>query len=84
MTQNAEAVTVVRDIVLPRLAQALGVDEGLVTDDLELATLGLSSLEVMELVYDAEDELDIVVDEESLADVATVGDLLSAVAAAVP
>ena len=30
------------------------------------------------------DELDIVVDEESLADVATVGDLLSAVAAAVP
>ena len=54
---------------MPRLATALGVGEELVTDDLELATLGLSSLEVMEMVYDAEDELDIVVDEDSLADV---------------
>ena len=70
----------VRAVVVPRLAIALGVGEELVTDDLELATLGLSSLEVLELVYDAEDELDIVVDEDSLADVTTVGALLVALA----
>lgn len=62
----------------PRLAEALGVDTSLVTDDLELATLGLSSLEVMELVYDAEDHLGIVVSEEALAEVTTVGELLAA------
>ena len=70
----------VRGVVVPRLAVALGVGEELVTDDLELATLGLSSLEVLELVYDAEDELDIIVDEDSLADVTTVGGLLVALA----
>jgi len=74
------AVARVRAVVMPRLAAALGVREDLVTDDLELATLGLSSLEVMEMVYDAEDELDIVVDEDSLADVTTVGGLLVALA----
>jgi len=65
---------------MPRLAAALGVGEALVTDDLELATLGLSSLEVMEMVYDAEDELDIVVDEDSLADVTNIGELMVALA----
>jgi acyl carrier protein len=63
----------------PRLAAALGVKPELVTDDLELATLGLSSLEIMELIYDAEDHLGIVFPEESLADVTTVGQLLAAV-----
>jgi acyl carrier protein len=62
----------------PRLASALGVSTELVTDDLELATLGLSSLEVMELVYDAEDHLGIVVPEDALAEVTTVGELLAA------
>lgn len=71
----------VRAVVVPRLAASLGVDTGLVTDDLELATLGLSSLEVMEMVYDAEDELDIVVREEVLADVTTVGGLVAVLAA---
>jgi acyl carrier protein len=75
---DADAIRRVRAVVIPRLGVALGVDEGLVTDDLELATLGLSSLEVMEMVYDAEDELDIVVDEDSLGDVTTVGELLVA------
>ena len=74
------AVARVRAVVLPQLATALGVGEELVTDDLELATLGLSSLEVMELVYDAEDELDIVVDEDSLADVTNIGELMVALA----
>ncbi len=74
------AVARVRAVVMPRLAEALGVEEPLVTDDLELATLGLSSLEVMEMVYDAEDELDIVVDEDSLADVTNIGELMVALA----
>jgi acyl carrier protein len=77
---GVEATRRVRAVVLPRLAVALGVGEDLVTDDLELATLGLSSLEVMEMVYDAEDELDIVVDEDALGDVTTVGALLVALA----
>ncbi len=77
---SSEAAHAVRAVVVPRLAAALGVEVGLVTDDLELVTLGLSSLEVMELVYDAEDELGIVVVEESLADVSTVGALVEALA----
>ena len=81
MTGPSEAAVLrVRAVVLPRLAVALGVGEELVTDDLELETLGLSSLEVMEMVYDAEDELDIVVDEDSLGDVKTVGELVVALA----
>jgi acyl carrier protein len=62
----------------PRLASALGVAPDLVTDDLELATLGLSSLEIMEIVYDAEDELKIVFPEEALESVTTVGELIAA------
>jgi acyl carrier protein len=81
---SGEDVARVRAVVVPRLAEALGVGEDLVTDALELEPLGLSSLEVMELVYDVEDELAIVVDEESLADVTTVGDLCAALASAIP
>ena len=62
----------------PRLATALGVTPELVTDDLELATLGLSSLEIMEIVYDAEDELGIVFPEDSLASATTDGRLNAA------
>ena len=81
MSGPSEAAVIrVRAVVMPRLAEALGVGQELVTDDLELATLGLSSLEVMEMVYDAEDELDIVVDEDSLADVTTIGALMVALA----
>ncbi len=77
---SPDAAAAVRAVVVPRLAESLGVEVTLVTDDLELVTLGLSSLEVMELVYDAEDELGIVIAEESLADVTTVGELVGALA----
>ena len=70
----------VRGVLLPRLALVLGVDESVVTDDLELATLGISSLEVMEMIYDAEDALDVAFREEALASVATVGQLVAALA----
>ena len=69
----------VAEFLRPRLAKALGVATEHVADDLELATLGLSSLEVMELVYDAEDHFGIVFPEESLDGVTTVGELLAAV-----
>ena len=68
----------VAEFMRPRLATALGVAPDLVTDDLELATLGLSSLEIMEMIYDAEDELGIVFPEESLEAATTVGQLITA------
>ena len=71
-------MTGVAAFMRPRLASALGVTPDLVTDDLELATLGLSSLEIMEIVYDAEDELEIVFPEESLESATTVGQLIAA------
>jgi len=77
------AVAAVRAVLIPGLAAALGVNESMVTDDLELATLGLSSLEVMELVFDAEDQLDVVFREESLAEVTSIGGLVAALAAEV-
>jgi acyl carrier protein len=67
----------VGEFLRPRLATALGVTPDLVTDDLELATLGLSSLEIMEIIYDAEDELEIVFPEQSLESVTTVGGLIT-------
>ena len=80
-TQSQERDGRVRHVLVPRLAAVLGVDAALVTDDLELATLGLSSLEVMEMVYDAEEQLDVVFREEALAEVTTVGGLIVALAA---
>ena len=70
----------VRAVVIPRLASALGVESTLVTDDLDLVTLGLSSLEMMEMVYDAEELLDLEFPEAVLADVVTVGGLIAALA----
>jgi acyl carrier protein len=77
----SESVTAVHDALVPRLAAALGVDAALVTDDLELATLGLSSLELMELVYDVEDDLSVTFREEELGGATTVGALIAAMAA---
>ena len=77
---NVSTAVQVREVLIPRLAAVLGVDESLVTDDLELVTLGLSSLEVMEMIYDAEDALEAVFPEEALANVTTVGQLVGALA----
>jgi len=74
----SDAAGQVRDVVIPRLASALGVEAALVTDDLDLVTLGLSSLEMMEMVYDAEEQLDLEFPEQILADVTTVGGLIAA------
>ncbi len=76
----SSATDQVRGVVIPRLASALGVEPSLVTDDLDLVTLGLSSLEMMEMVYDAEEHLDLEFPEETLADVTTVGGLIAALA----
>ena len=74
----SDATDRVRGVVIPRLASALGVEPALVTDDLDLVTLGLSSLEMMEMVYDAEEYLDLEFPEETLAAVTTVGGLIAA------
>ncbi len=74
----SDATDRVRSVVVPRLASALGVEAALVTDDLDLVTLGLSSLEMMEMVYDAEEHLDLEFPEQILADVTTVGGLIAA------
>ena len=70
---SEEAVLRVRAVVLPSLAAALGVGEELVTDDLELETLGLNAMSPAEV-------MSIVVDEDSLAEVKTVGALMVALA----
>ena len=75
---SSDAVERVRAVVIPRLATALGVERRFVTDDLDLVTLGLSSLEMMEMVYDAEEHLDLEFPEETLAEVTTVGGLIAA------
>ncbi|MEP6625796.1 MAG: acyl carrier protein [Acidimicrobiia bacterium] len=80
---TGDADAAVRAVIVPGLATALGVGEAMVTDDLELATLGLSSLEVMELVFDAEDRLDVVFTEAALAEVTSVGGLVAALVAEV-
>ena len=71
-------MTNVAEFMRPRLASRARRGAELVTDDLELATLGLSSLEIMEMIYDAEDELGIVFPEESLEGATTVGQLIAA------
>jgi len=79
-TEPTEPGVVVAAAVRPRLAGVLGVEERLVTDDLELGTLGLSSLELMELVYDVEDDLGVTFAEEQLAAATTVGALIGVMA----
>ncbi len=83
MSVTGAADEAVRAVLIPGLATALGVGAAMVTDDLELATLGLSSLEVMELVFEAEDRLDVVFREEALAEVTSVGGLVAALVAEV-
>ncbi|EEP70548.1 acyl carrier protein [Micromonospora sp. KC207] len=47
------------------------------TADSDLSELGLSSLEIADLVYGLEDSLDIVLDPAQAANVRTVGDLVA-------
>jgi acyl carrier protein len=62
--------------------QVLSVDAAQVTRDAKFADdLDADSLDLAELVMALEDEFDITVEEEELADIATVGDAVDMVTA---
>ena len=67
-----EVCAKIRKTVRGRGADALVIEE-----DSEFADLGLSSLQIADLVYGLEDSLDIVLDPAKAADVRTVGDLVA-------
>lgn len=73
-----------RDEILARLrtvmeeAAAEPIDWTAVTDGTELETLGFDSLAILDVLYGIEQEFEIEVDAEEVADVATVGELVTA------
>lgn len=66
-------------LVRARLAEELNVSEEQVRTDFDLQGLGLSSISLMSLVYELEDELDIVLEDQALLEVRTIDDLLALV-----
>lgn len=71
MADYEQCLSILRDLLQTRNRNRLSIDEhtGLVTD------LGLSSLEVMELIEQVEDHFDISIPLNILPDISTVGDL---------
>jgi acyl carrier protein len=69
------------DIVRRRIADAIGVASTAVHDNLRVTELGMSSTQLMEVVYEIEEALDVVFDEDELSDIESVGDLLRLAAA---
>jgi acyl carrier protein len=67
-----EVCAKIRKTVRGRAADTLVIEE-----DSEFADLGLSSLQIADLVYGLEDSLGIVLDPARAADVRTVGDLVA-------
>jgi acyl carrier protein len=68
-------------LVLARLAQLLDVDRALLDETMPLASLGLDSTVVMEVVYEVEDRTGVVLTERDLAAIDTVADLVACVGA---
>ena len=63
----------VRDII----ANQLGLDNSKITPDSDIVNdLGLDSLDVVELVMAIEDEFDLVADDDAVATLKTVGDVV--------
>ena len=63
----------VRDII----ANQLGLDNSKITPDSDIVNdLGLDSLDVVELVMTIEDEFDLVADDDAVATLKTVGDVV--------
>jgi acyl carrier protein len=69
-----EVCAKIRKTVRGRRAAELVIEE-----DSQLSDLGLSSLQIADLVYSLEDSLDIVLDPAQAANVHTVGDLVAMV-----
>ena len=64
-------------LVFDALADAAGIEVELITLDTALRELGLSSMQLMELVYLLEEELAVLLVPDVLEDVVTVGDLIA-------
>ena len=61
------------------VAETLEVDESMVTESLRFEDLGADSFDLLELVTALEDEFGTTLDDDSLADIATVGDAVDAI-----
>ncbi|MEX2479231.1 MAG: phosphopantetheine-binding protein [Gammaproteobacteria bacterium] len=61
------------------LEAALGRRQAMSADTALIADLGLESIQVIEYLCEVEDRFDLAIDEDTLADVQTVGDLAAVV-----
>lgn len=61
------------------VAETLEVDESTVTESLRFEDLGADSFDLLELVTALEDEFGTTLDDDSLGDIATVGDAVDAI-----
>lgn len=61
------------------VAETLEVDESTVTESLRFEDLGADSFDLLELVTALEDEFGTTLDDDSLANIATVGDAVDAI-----
>ena len=61
------------------VSETLEVDEANVTEELKFEELGADSFDLLELVTALEDEFGRTLDDDSLAEIATVGDAVDAI-----
>lgn len=61
------------------VSETLEVDEASVTEELKFEELGADSFDLLELVTALEDEFGLTLDDDSLAEIATVGDAVDAI-----
>ena len=61
------------------VSETLEVDEASVTEELRFEELGADSFDLLELVTAMEDEFGLTLDDDSLAEIATVGDAVDAI-----
>lgn len=65
--------------VIALVAENLEVEEAELTEASRFEELGADSFDLLELVTAMEDEFGLTMDDDSLADIATVGDVVSAI-----
>ncbi len=60
-------------------AETLEIDESKLTEDTRFEDLGADSFDLLELVTTMEDEFGLTLDDDSLAEIASVGDAVDAI-----
>ena len=76
MTPDHNAIV---DVLIELLTKALDRPRAMSADTALIADLGLESIQVIEYLCEVEDRFDLAIDEDTLADVHTVGDLAAVV-----